>query len=184
MRRPGIAPASTAAIGSADVGSITQLRARPDDRERLAQLVVLDERDARAALAQDRERALADLQRAHAVGDRLRRAVEPHALARGERAVRVVARRRLGAPDARRRRATRRRRAPCPRAARRRRSGVTIVSSAGASSSSSSAAVPWPEITSQSSNGWISGQPRSAARARPICSRFSAVTPSRSTSAP
>ena len=98
MRRPGIAPARIAAIGSADVGSITsfvrdQTTARASRSSSSLTSAIPAQR-----LAQHREGALADLQRPHAVGDRLRRAVEPHALACGERAVRVVARRGLGSP--------------------------------------------------------------------------------------
>ena len=68
------------------------------------------------------EGALADLHRAHAVGDRRRRVVEAHAAALGERAVGVGPGGGLGAPDLRRGARASRRPAPRPRAARRRRS--------------------------------------------------------------
>ena len=99
-----------------------QLGRVPDERHRRARRVVVDERDAGAQLAQHRERALAHLHRARAVGDR-----RP-ARSRGARGDprRASAARRARRPARRRRRASRARPAGTParrpRAARRRRS--------------------------------------------------------------
>ena len=98
-----------------------ELRGAPHERQRPARGIVVDERDAGAELAQHGERALADLHRARAVGDRHRRVVEAHAPALGERALRVGRGRRLGAVGARPGEPRAGRPAPRPRAARRRR---------------------------------------------------------------
>ena len=97
--RPGIAPCSTAAIGSADVGSITSFVR--DQTIASASRSASSSTSAIPAqpVAQDRERPLPDLQGAYAVGDRLRCALEPDALARRQRAMRIVARGRLCSPD-------------------------------------------------------------------------------------
>ena len=89
MRSPGTAPAEITAIGHRRRGLDQQLRGVPHERHRGARGIVADERDARAQLAQHRERALADLHRARAVGDRRGRVVEAHPAAFRKRALRV-----------------------------------------------------------------------------------------------
>ena len=147
---------STAAIGSAEVGSITSFV-----RDQTIASASRSASSSTSAMPAQPSRRIEngrspDLQRAHAVGDRLRRALERDALARGERAMRIVARGGLGAPDRDAAGRPRRRPAPCPRAARRRRRASRSCRAPARPRAARAAAVPWPESTSQSSNGWIS----------------------------
>ena len=184
IRRPGIAPASTAATGSAEVGSIRSF--------------VRDQTSASASRSASSETSAMPAQRSRRT-DQVRSPiwivrtpsaivcgarVEPDPLALGQRAVGVAARPRARRPRPRRGESCRAGQGGAreqPAAADR---GDHRVERRGVLEQLERA-VPWPEITFQSSNGWTSGQPRSAAIARARSARgSSAVTPSRWISAP